>query len=72
MIVGNKVDKEFSRVVSTAEGEAFAKSQNPPWMFMECSAKKGGEDISGGDGLFGRVVDKVSRRRYATTGEQAQ
>ncbi|KAK4054710.1 hypothetical protein OIV83_000634 [Microbotryomycetes sp. JL201] len=59
MIVGNKVDKEFNRVVSTAEGEAFAAAQNPPWMFMECSAKKGGLDVSGEDGLFSRVVDKI-------------
>ena len=27
---------------------------------MECSAKKGGEDISGDAGIFGKVVDKVS------------
>jgi hypothetical protein len=26
---------------------------------MECSAKKGGEDISGDAGIFGKVVDKV-------------
>ncbi|GAA6011930.1 hypothetical protein JCM8202_004203 [Rhodotorula sphaerocarpa] len=59
MIVGNKVDKEFSRTVSTAEGQAFAASRDPPWMFMECSAKKGGEDVSGADGIFSRVVDKI-------------
>ena len=59
MIVGNKVDKEFSRVVSTAEGAAFAAAQNPPWLFMECSAKKGGEDVAGEEGLFGRVVDRI-------------
>ncbi|SCV68440.1 BQ2448_561 [Microbotryum intermedium] len=59
MIVGNKTDREFSRVVSTAEGAAFAKAQNPPWLFMECSAKKGGEDVTGEDGLFSRVVDKI-------------
>ena len=29
-------------------------------MFMECSAKKGGEEIVGEEGLFERVVDKVS------------
>jgi hypothetical protein len=51
--------KEFSRVVSTAEGAAFAASRDPPWLFMECSAKKGGEDIVGYEGLFGKVVDKV-------------
>ncbi|GAA5826241.1 hypothetical protein JCM5353_008802 [Sporobolomyces roseus] len=59
MIVGNKVDKEFGRVVSTEEGEAFARSRNPPWLFMECSAKKGGEDISGDAGIFGKVVDRI-------------
>ncbi|GAA6031266.1 hypothetical protein NBRC10512_003288 [Rhodotorula toruloides] len=75
MIVGNKVDKasragflplahlwplmEFSRTVSTAEGQAFAASRDPPWMFMECSAKKGGDDVSGDDGIFGKVVDKI-------------
>lgn len=69
MIVGNKVDKEFSRVVSAAEGEAFAKSQNPPWMFMECSAKKGGQDICGDGGLFGKVVDKVRTRLGAEARE---
>ncbi|GAA5915306.1 uncharacterized protein JCM6883_002392 [Sporobolomyces salmoneus] len=59
MIVGNKVDKEHQRVVSTEEGENFAKSRNPPWLFMECSAKKGGEDISGDAGIFGKVVDRI-------------
>ncbi|BGP13017.1 hypothetical protein JCM10213_008008 [Rhodosporidiobolus nylandii] len=59
MIVGNKVDKEFSRTVSTEEGRAFAASRDPPWMFMECSAKKGGEDVSGAEGIFGKVVDKI-------------
>ncbi|GAA6064268.1 hypothetical protein JCM10212_001652 [Sporobolomyces blumeae] len=59
MIVGNKVDKEHARVVSTQEGEEFARSRNPPWMFMECSAKKGGDDVSGDAGIFGKVVDKI-------------
>ncbi|BGP36936.1 hypothetical protein JCM10449v2_000838 [Rhodotorula kratochvilovae] len=59
MIVGNKVDKEFSRTVSTEEGRAFAASRDPPWLFMECSAKKGGDDVSGADGIFGKVVDKI-------------
>ncbi|CED84213.1 ras-domain-containing protein [Phaffia rhodozyma] len=37
MIVGNKVDKEFSRQVTTAEGKAFADRMN--CQFIECSAK---------------------------------
>lgn len=61
MIVGNKVDKEYSRVVSTAEGAAFAASRDPPWSFMECSAKQGGSEIIGEEGLFSRVVDQVRR-----------
>ena len=43
-IIGNKIDLEDSRQVSTEEGEAFAKSLNLP--FYECSAKIGGENIS--------------------------
>ncbi|GAA5839615.1 hypothetical protein JCM11251_003559 [Rhodosporidiobolus azoricus] len=62
MIVGNKVDKEFSRTVSTEEGLAFASSRDPPWMFMECSAKKGGEEVGGEEGVFGKVVDQIIDR----------
>ena len=32
-------------------------------MFIECSAKKGGEEIVGEEGLFERIVDKVSSVR---------
>lgn len=51
--------QEFSRTVSTEEGRAFAASRDPPWMFAECSAKKGGDDVSGAEGIFGKVVDQV-------------
>nr|XP_019049392.1 hypothetical protein I302_03178 [Kwoniella bestiolae CBS 10118]OCF28322.1 hypothetical protein I302_03178 [Kwoniella bestiolae CBS 10118] len=37
MIVGNKVDKEFSRQVTTDEGRAFAQRMGA--LFVECSAK---------------------------------
>ncbi|PCH34637.1 ras-domain-containing protein [Wolfiporia cocos MD-104 SS10] len=37
IIVGNKVDKEFSRQVSYSEGQAFAKRMNS--LFVEASAK---------------------------------
>ncbi|KAF7293247.1 hypothetical protein HMN09_01202900 [Mycena chlorophos] len=37
IVVGNKLDKEFSRQVSTAEGEAFATRMNS--LFVEASAK---------------------------------
>jgi Ras-related protein Rab-18 len=53
--------QEFSRTVSSEEGRAFAASRDPPWLFAECSAKKGGDDVSGAEGIFGKVVDKVRR-----------
>ena len=34
-------------------------------MFIECSAKKGGEEIVGEGGLFERIVDKVSPPYHA-------
>lgn len=37
ILVGNKVDKEYSREVSTAEGEAYAKRMGS--LFVEASAK---------------------------------
>ncbi|KAJ7475089.1 ras-domain-containing protein [Mycena galericulata] len=37
ILVGNKVDKEFSRQVPTSEAEAFAKRMNS--LFVEASAK---------------------------------
>jgi len=37
IVVGNKVDKEFSRQVSTSEGEGFARRMNS--LFIETSAK---------------------------------
>jgi Ras-related protein Rab-18 len=37
IIVGNKVDKEFSRQVSPADGKAFAERQGA--LFVEASAK---------------------------------
>jgi len=37
IVVGNKVDKEFSRQVSTSEGQAFATRMSS--LFIEASAK---------------------------------
>ncbi|KAG6870427.1 hypothetical protein C0993_004628, partial [Termitomyces sp. T159_Od127] len=37
ILVGNKLDKEFSRQVSTEEGQAFATRMNS--LFIEASAK---------------------------------
>ncbi len=39
MLVGNKVDKESSREVSTSEGEAYARTMDS--LFVEASAKTG-------------------------------
>jgi Ras-related protein Rab-18 len=53
-IVGNKVDKEFSRVVSKEEGKTFADSKDA--IFIEASAKKG----VGVQGAFDDLVNQVS------------
>jgi len=53
IIVGNKVDKEFSRQVSCAEGEQFAKRMNS--LFIEASAKTA---VGVGD-AFRDVVNKI-------------
>lgn len=42
-IIGNKIDLEDSRNVSTKEGKKFAETYSAP--FYECSAKLGGEEI---------------------------
>jgi len=54
ILVGNKVDKEFSRVVSEEEGRAFAERMN--CLFVESSAKKG----EGVNGAFDELVNTVS------------
>lgn len=54
IIVGNKIDKEYTRVVTTEEGKAFAESRG--CLFVECSAKKG----QGVIGAFDELVNQVS------------
>ncbi|KAI0694058.1 ras-domain-containing protein [Cytidiella melzeri] len=53
IVVGNKVDKEFSRQVSYAEGEQFAKRMN--CLFIEASAKTA---VGVGE-AFREVVNKI-------------
>ncbi|KAG5641005.1 hypothetical protein DXG03_006388 [Asterophora parasitica] len=53
ILVGNKVDKEFSRQVSTAEGETFAKRMSS--LFIEASAKTS----IGVNEAFQEVVEKI-------------
>ncbi|UZJ56506.1 hypothetical protein CBS101457_005826 [Exobasidium rhododendri] len=58
IVVGNKVDKEYSRVVSTEEGKAFADSRG--CLFVECSAKKG-EGVTGAfDDLVNQIISTPS------------
>ncbi|KIJ31441.1 hypothetical protein M422DRAFT_70853 [Sphaerobolus stellatus SS14] len=53
MVVGNKLDKEFSRAVSEAEGRKFAESQG--CLFLEVSAKTN----VGVREAFMEVVEKI-------------
>jgi Ras-related protein Rab-18 len=53
IVVGNKVDKEFSRQVSTNEGAAFAERQGA--LFLEASAKT----AVGVKDTFREVVEKI-------------
>ncbi|KZT65703.1 ras-domain-containing protein [Daedalea quercina L-15889] len=53
IIVGNKVDKEFSRQVTYAEGQRFAERMNS--LFVEASAKTS----TGVKEAFQQVVEKI-------------
>ncbi|KAG6907012.1 hypothetical protein DXG01_010915 [Tephrocybe rancida] len=53
IVVGNKVDKEFSRQVSADEGQAFAKRMNS--LFIEASAKT----AIGVNEAFHEVVEQI-------------
>ncbi|KAH9895940.1 ras-domain-containing protein [Cubamyces lactineus] len=53
IIVGNKLDKEYSRQVSTAEGQAFATRMGA--LFVEASAKT----AVGVQDAFRDVVDRI-------------
>ncbi|KIL58935.1 hypothetical protein M378DRAFT_170027 [Amanita muscaria Koide BX008] len=53
ILVGNKVDKEYSRQVSTAEGEAYAKKMDS--LFVESSAKT----AVGVEETFRELVKKI-------------
>lgn len=53
IVVGNKVDKEFSRQVPTTEAQAFATRMNS--LFLETSAKT----ALGVESVFKEVVEKI-------------
>ncbi|GAA95303.1 uncharacterized protein L969DRAFT_101429 [Mixia osmundae IAM 14324] len=61
IVVGNKTDKEFARMVTAEEGQAWSDSRG--CLFMECSAKQGKNVES----LFDTVIDKIieNPRLYA-------
>ncbi|MBW0471206.1 hypothetical protein O181_010921 [Austropuccinia psidii MF-1] len=52
-IVGNKVDKDYSRSVSTEEGRAFATDNHAMFFETSVKTKKGVEEV------FEAVVDKI-------------
>jgi Ras-related protein Rab-18 len=53
ILVGNKVDKEYSRQVSTSEGEAYARKMGS--LFVEASAKT----AVGVEETFKEVVETI-------------
>jgi len=53
IIVGNKIDKEYNRAVSKAEGEAYATRMGA--LFVEASAKRG----TAVEEVFERVVRQI-------------
>jgi hypothetical protein len=54
----NRIHQEYSRVVTTEEGKAFADSRG--CLFVECSAKKG----EGVNGAFDDLVNRVGTISY--------
>jgi Ras-related protein Rab-2A len=69
MLVGNKADLYEKRVVTTEEGEEFAKSNN--MLFMETSAKTGFNI----DNLFyttsKAVLDKINAGEFELSDESS-
>lgn len=65
-IVGNKVDKDLSRVVTTQEGQQFADSKGA--IFVEASAKKGVGVQGAFDDLVHRIISTPSLWQSTTTG----
>lgn len=66
ILVGNKVDKEFSRQVSTAEAQQFASRMSS--LFIETSAKT----ALGVKEVFQEVVDKILETPELWEGNLAQ
>ncbi|CAG8788264.1 7988_t:CDS:2, partial [Dentiscutata erythropus] len=58
MIVGNKVDKEHSRVISRKEAEAYARKMQT--LFIECSAKTRVRVKEAFDELVEKIIETPS------------
>jgi len=75
ILVGNKVDKEYSRQVPTAEGQAFATRMNS--LFIEASAKTAVGVREAFDEVVGKILDSpelwapVTPARKNSTGGKA-
>ncbi|KDN40363.1 putative ras-related protein rab-18 [Tilletiaria anomala UBC 951] len=68
IVVGNKVDKESSRVITTEEGRAFAESKG--CLFVEASAKKG-QNVSGAfDELINKIISTPSLWQKTDAGQR--
>lgn len=64
-VVGNKVDRDLSRVVTTEEGAAYAAGKGA--IFVEASAKKGVGVQGAFDELVHRIVSTPSLWQTSTT-----
>ena len=64
LLVGNKLDLDDKRAVSTEEAEAFAKERGIP--FLETSAK----DDKNVDAAFMRMAKEIKGRMAATPQEE--
>lgn len=66
ILVGNKVDKEYSRQVPTSEGEAYARKMDS--LFVEASAKT----AVGVTETFREVVEKIMDTAEVCEGARVQ
>ncbi|KAK0523241.1 Ras- protein Rab-18 [Tilletia horrida] len=69
MVVGNKTDKEFQRVVTTEEGQAFADKMGA--LFIETSAKRGVGVSNAFDELVNRIISTPSLWQKVGPGQRA-
>ncbi|KAL9932165.1 hypothetical protein V8E36_008937 [Tilletia maclaganii] len=68
IVVGNKTDKEFQRVVTTEEGKEFADRMNAS--FVETSAKRGVGVSDAFDELVNRIISTPSLWQKVAPGQR--